>query len=327
MKITTLLVPAITVLILIACAPENAATNATTSVSTSETLEGCIPPQFHSDYPRGSEIYITPSPQQKILPLGWAEVSNIPNYIEGKEIGILLRPRLGYDELWVSIEGNSSPVIYRMDTKQWRQAPTPRSGQLFLDSNNSVWSTAFSNIFFRLDDETNQFVQIADKTNELGGGDMGLARADASGLLWFTVRFDQKNSPLFSFDPVTLEVKQRLPGNFDSFIAIDKSGRIYVIEDKQEPYSEERLPPLALTQYNPVNGDTDTIEISRANEEVGDGRSMYVDRDNRLWVSDNVWIDIAGSRIGDQHAIPRSEIFIEYQSYRRSFEWTRPMVM
>ena len=335
----TIWIPLAVVMILIIFALGSPAIRDAFFPSSLLTVDGCIPPQFHSDYPRGSEIYITPPPEPQILPVGWQKISTIPNTLFVKEGGlVLVRKQPGYDELWIMAADASSTnlvaYIYRTDTGKWIPVPTPPNGPLYLDVSNNIWVVVASNDvhyglnqLFRFDEQANQYLQVTDKTNELSKGDIGAIVSDSSGLLWFTMRTDPYHSDLFSFDPVTSEIKQHLAGNFDFYIAIDKNDNIYVIQVKDGQFSIENPPHYLLKKYNPSNGNTDTVEIPRAEGEGEYSTTMYIDQKNRLWISDNVWIDISESKISGQHSIPRSESFIHYVDFMARYVWERPFVM
>jgi len=195
--------------------------------------------------------------------VGWQKISTIPNTLFVKEGGlVLVRKQPGYDELWVMAADASSTnlvaYIYRTDTGKWIPVPTPPNGPMYLDVSNNIWVVVASNDvhygsnqLFRFDEQANQYLQVTDKTNELSKGDIGAIVSDSSGLLWFTMRTDPYHSDLFSFDPVTSEIKQHLAGNFDFYIAIDKNDNIYVIQVKDGQFSIENPPSLFVKKIQP----------------------------------------------------------------------------
>ena len=304
------------------------------------TADGCIPPQFHSDYPRGNEIFITPSPKPTVIPTGWKSTSRIPEDLQrNHSIARLVRPRSGYDEIWISVSDDPYDyrsvnfLIYRTDTHQWIQAPPPPSdGVLFLDANNGVWVTSPYEPgpqLYRLDDQSNLFVPVADNANVLTQRAIrGEVKVAPNGYFWFLFSNNRQNRSLFSFDPVALESKLHLTGEFSDDIAIDKNDNIYLLHVKYEPFvSMDHYSPYVLTKYNPSTGDTESVEIPRTNEEPGGYINLYIDREDRLWVSDLVWIDLANAEIDEQHSIQRSEVFIYYARYLTRYLWDRPTVM
>lgn len=312
----------------------------------SETLQKCIPPEFDSNYSRDAEIRITPSPDSTIIPVGWEIISTIPESMQGIYATIeLVRPQSEYDEIWFFVYADNDihadvkdyrPInylIYRTDTKQWRQAPPPPSDwKLVLDPNNNVWSPSVYESgpqLYRLDEFANSFVPIVDKNNELAKwGIKNSVKVAPNGLFWIVLQGPNwENNLLMSFDPVTLETTLHLEGMDIYDVTIDKAGNIYLLHTNDEPFvSMEYISPYTLTKYDPVTGRTDSVEIPLTEDEYGGYTNLYVDRENRLWVSDIAWIDITGSEIGERHFIPRSPIFVHYVNYLTQYVWSRPRI-
>jgi hypothetical protein len=311
-----------------------------------EALKGCIPPEFDSNYLRDKEIYITPSPEPTVIPTDWESVSNIPEGLQGKYATIgLVRARSGYDEFWIFVYADtdyhvnvndyrpSSYLIFRTDTKQWRQAPTPPSDwMLFLDANNDVWATApyeSGPQLYRLDERANSFIPVVDTARELTkSGIEGDIKVASNGLFWFIFSGESwQKKYLLSFDPVTLDSKLHLTGEFFSSIAIDKNDNIYLLQVNYEPFvSIEYVSPYVLTRYDPSTGHTDSVKIPLTNDESGGDVNLYIDHEDRLWVSDIAWVDTANSKLVASSDIPRSPIFIHYVDYLTRYVWDRPTI-
>ncbi|MEW6028917.1 MAG: hypothetical protein ACOYZ8_06200 [Chloroflexota bacterium] len=292
------------------------------------TATGCIPPIIISGYPHG-EIYITPSPKQNVLPSDWEMVSTVPDEFTGK-LGsglLLVQPREDHDEIWIDVyddpidNGDRKYYIYRTDTKEWRRAPTPPSSWVFLDSNNNVWAKTVSYdrsvpIFYRLDEAINRFVPVMDIAENLSNGHVPSGvKIGADGLLWFIFRDNQDKTSLYSFDPVTLEAKGHLSGDYYEEVEMDKNGNLYLLQRG-----------VTLVKYNPPTGNVLSANIPRTDEEFGDSNNMYLDHENRLWISDRVWFDITATGIDNQYVVIRSPVFIDYVDYLLHYRWVRPLV-
>lgn len=304
-----------------------------TFIPVSKGADGCISPLIVSGYPSQGEVVLTSPPKPLILPTGWDSVSMIPENLIGKNGAsiILLRPRKGYDEFWIGVfngpddEASSNYLIYRTDTKEWSQAPIPPRFDIFLDANNGVWSKIISKdksvpILYRLDESTNQFVPIMDKTNILNDGYIpSNIKVDANGLFWFILSDnDNKISSLYSFDPKTLEAKLHLTGNYADSIEIDKNDNVYILQYQSDG--------LTLVRYNPSTGET-LSDIPHTDDVYGNLSSMYIDHESRLWISDFVWLDLSLSEIGVPFIIIRSPVFIDYLGYMDRYLWMRPRII
>lgn len=300
-------------------------------LSNTKVGDGCLPPIIETDrviVPEG----IIPTPRAEVLlPIGWEEISKIPEEFKAISSYIqLMRHRSGFDEIWVGIYNGSSSVyvtsIYRTDTKEWRDAPNPPGLSLFLDGDNNVWSDMYTEDktaprFYRLDQETNQFIPVMDKDNLLGGGHIASSvKIDSAGTFWFLFRDTDDNSAsrisLYSFNPFTQKAERHSIGvGFDNLV-IDENNNIYLLQNSS-----------LVVKFNPATGSLHSVTLP--GEDIENGISLFIDHKGRLWVSDIARFDQAvfDPKIGVPTLIPRSPIFIYFfASYGRYF-WHRPPVL
>lgn len=303
---------------------------------------GCIPPLVIADYPGEGEANPTPQPVIQAFPPDWDKVSTIPEKFQGKYDMrlILARPQNGYDEFWIGVSTNpdnaenSNYFIYRTDTKDWAQAPQPPSGSLFLDDHYDVWAKAVSkdrvtSILYRLDETTNLFTPVKDNANVLSDGEItSNIKIDGGGRFWFIFKDLWGKQALYSFDPITLEAKLRLSGDFDKYIEMDEANGVYIQQHvSNQQYATQRW-GWELMRYNPNNGLTKSVNIPFTSDSLGDISSMYLDHEERLWLSDLVWYRAGSYGLGGvPNIIVRSPIFIDYIGFLGYYSWLRPKVL
>lgn len=309
----------------------------------SETNQNqCIPPIVTSGY-YDEEGAPTPIPSGNILPLGWKDVTSVPEEFKDKVAYISLsRPRSGYDELWITVlvpeqTGNELYLVYRTDTQEWRKVTGPQGYGLFLDSQNNVWSYWSSPdrsefTFYRLDESVNQFIQIVDKANRLNSGEImtdsldnghvisNTIKVGSDGVFWFIFRDANDKTAsfesLFSFDPSTQQsTRYSIGEDFDS-LEIDQDNRIYLVQGGTK-----------LVKFDPAMGKTESVIVPGDGGDAGS--SLLLDHEGRLWVSDRARFDnaVINPHIGNPYILVQSPIFIKYVSYLSSYHWFRPRVI
>lgn len=312
-----------------------------TLIPISKGAEECLPPLVVADYPGYGEGYPTPQPILQAFPPGWNKISTLSEKFQGKYDTrlILARPQNGYDEFWISVSTNpdnaenSNYFIYRTDTKDWAQAPQPPSGNLFLDDDYEVWAKAVSkdrvtSILYRLDETTNLFTPLKDNANLLSDGEItSNIKIDGGGRFWFIFKDLWEKQALYSFDPITLEAKPRLSGDFDKYIEMDEANGVYIQQHvSNQQYATQRW-GWELMRYNPNNGLTKSVNIPFTSDSLGDISSMYLDHEDRLWLSDLVWYRAGSYGLGVPNIVVRSPIFIDYLGFLGYYSWLRPKIL
>lgn len=292
-------------------------------LSNTKVDDGCIPPSETHTYAL-SESDPLPTPRAAVLPIGWREISRIPEEFTGDFAYIqFMRTNSGRDELWISIEGDAY-FIYHTDTQEWERTLTPPGSRILLGSNGSIWSLVYtgkesvSNLY-QLDEKAQQYVSINDEDGVLQTGNIySPIIFDSAGVLWFLFQkhefIGDSNFSLYSFNPSTRQAEHHSIGNgFDS-LAIDKEDNIYLLQNRSR-----------LVKYSPKTGVLHSVDMPVYAE---NGTSLFIDSKERLWVSDITRFDeaVSNPEIGSPTLIPRSPIFIRlFASYGR-FIWFRPQI-
>jgi hypothetical protein len=298
--------------------------------------EACIPPIVISGYEDG-ETLVMPTQQDDVLPQGWDSVAEIPEAYRGSDAYITLtRSFSGYDELWVSVrpEGastsrNNQYLIFRTDTKEWKLAPNPPGFGLFLDEKQGVWVTVHTEEkdaprLYRLDQNSGRYLPVLDVENLLGSGNIESAvKVGSDGLFWFIFRDAQDNTALhealYSFDPATRTASRYEIGEDFGSLEIDSQNNLYLVQSG-----------LTLVKFNPANFQIFSVTLPPYISDKSSGAStLYLDSQNRLWVSDRARYDhaVEYSDIGEPFVLIRSPIFIQYDRYALRYVWSRPAVM
>ena len=297
------------------------------------TLNGCIPPIVISGYQQGEGIS-TPIPTSDILPAGWDEVSQIPEkFKDGITYIGLIRPRSGYEEFWIGVHNpseftniNDIFLVYRTDTQEWRESPPVPGFNFFLDKDQNVWVVGYSqnNVkprLYRLDDNSGQFISVMDGTNELDAGQIvSNIKIDSNGLFWFIFRnaddTTASNESLYEFNPLTLDIKHYLSGmSMVNDLEIDLKDNLYILQGTG-----------TLVYYQRATNETLQTNLPR-DSQLGIGGNLYIDHQNRLWVSDRLWFELSKDFFARPYIMIRSPIFIDYIGNLSHYEWIRPSVI
>lgn len=268
------------------------------------------------------------------IPSGWDEISKTPEKYEDKTAYIsLMRPRLGYEEIWIGVHDqhefsntNDIFLVYRTDTQEWREVSPIPGFNLFVDKNQTVWVYSYSKSnteprFYRSDESLGQFNPVMDKTNELGAGHIvSNINVDSGGLFWFIFRnaddTTASNESLYSFNPLTQEAKSYMSGlSMAEELEIDGKDNLYIMQNTG-----------TLIYYQPAKNESREIDLP-SDSQSGIGGNLYLDHQGRLWISDRLWFDLPKDSFARPYILIRSPIFIDYVDYLSHYEWTRPSVI
>lgn len=297
------------------------------ATATAFSKNGCIQPMVVGGYRTGGDAP-PPAPTPEVLPAGWEMVSTLPEKFIGKYGSYidLLRPRADHDEIWISVRNNPHDDVdnnyyyYRFDTREWEPAPTPPGFDLFLDGDNNVWASVVSKgknepVLYRLDENANEFIPVVDKSNELSNGYIQSLKIGSDGLFWLIFESDTDSSRLlYSFDPVTLVAKRYISGRWYKSFEVDANGDIYIETEN------------TLIYYQPASSKEEQVNLP-LDDSIGDPRGLYLDHDDRLWLSDRLWLELSNGFSPFPYIIIRSPIFINYLDFRQEYLWVRPSVL
>jgi len=299
---------------------------------TTNNPDQCIPPLFTSSYPYGDilgEAALNLSFDRPIIPpIGWERVSEIPDEFTSSEneqgySGIYFtRTRPGYTEVWslVNDSDSTSTYIYRTDTKQWQQVPIAVKGIYFLDRENNVWIIPFwfmdktQASLYRLDSD-NTVVPVVDSEHLLSNGQIKSIQIGPDGVFWVQFYDESDNVGLYSFSPDTLKAELHLTDLYfpNEDVVIDKDYNLYLMKDLD-----------TVMRYNPTTGETKTRKLPPDYVEYGSATSLYIDNDNRLWVSDRAWFDLSDADFASINVVFHSPIFIDLMPGVGRYVWDRP---
>jgi len=299
---------------------------------TTNNSDQCIPPLFTSSYPYGDidgEAAANISFDKPIIPpIGWERVSEIPDEFISNEDEqwyssvFFTRTQPGYTEVWsyVSDSDSTSTYIYRTDTKQWQLVPTTVRGDWFVDHENNVWIIPFwfadktQASLYRLDSD-NTVVPVVDSEHLLSNGQIDAIQIGPDGVFWVQFYDESDNLSLYSFSPDTLKAELHLTDLFFSNdeLVIDKDYNLYLMKDLD-----------TLMRYNPTTGETKTRKLPPDYVAYGRATSLYIDDNNRLWVSDRVWLDLSDTDLASINIVYRSPIFIDLIPGMANYVWYRP---
>jgi len=102
---------------------------------------------------------------------------------------------------------------------------------------------------------------------------------------------------------------------------MDEVNGVYIIQ------RSESDPQRKLIRYDPANGLTRSTNIPYTDDVFGDSTSLYLDRENRIWVSDRAWFSVHQAGVGIPHIVIRSPVFIDYLDELGYYSWVRPKIM
>lgn len=295
--------------------------------------KGCIPPLVVSGYQQGEGVS-TPLPVSDVIPLDWHKVSEIPEKFKDRIAYVsLIRSRIGHDELWVGVHNrdeftntNDIFLVFQTDTQEWREVSFIPGFNLFVGKDQSIWVYTYSTSdtepkFYRLDESDKQFVPVMDRTNELGAGHItSNIRVDRDGVFWFIFRnaddATASNESLYSFNPQTQEARHIISGLvLAEDLEIDGRDNLYILQKDG-----------TLVYYQPSSNESRKVDLP-PDSKLGIGGNLYLDHQNRLWVSDRLWFDLAKDSFARPYVLIRSPIFIDYVDYLGRYEWMRPSVI
>lgn len=299
-------------------------------LSNTKVDNGCLPPSETHTYAL-AESDPLPTPRAAVLPIGWREITKIPEEFAGDLAYIqFMRTNSGRDELWISIDigtqffdTDDAYFIYHTDTQEWERTLTPPGSRILLGSNSSIWSLVYtgkesvSNLY-QLDEKAHQYASITDVDGLLQTGNIySPIILDSAGVLWFL--FGKSGGAdkmlLYSFNPSTRQAERHPIGiGFDNFV-IDREDNIYLLQNRSQ-----------LVKYSPKTGVLHSVDMPGGH--VENGTSLFIDSKERLWVSDIARFDeaVSNPEIGTPTLLPRSPIFIRLFAPYGRFVWFRPQI-
>ncbi|NMB68431.1 MAG: hypothetical protein GYA20_06690 [Chloroflexi bacterium] len=299
--------------------------------------DGCIPPLVTFAYPYGDSGLMNPGDHSMLLPDNWKLITSIPGKKETRDNASynfqLIRPKNGYDELWMTDESKGSIYFVRTDTREWTKVNEFQESFshyfLFADSNNAIWLTyryeqAEPPSFWRYDEAKNTFILMygdASLSSIYKTSDVLSYQVDREGVFWAGIKVKEDDNPistdiLYRFDPITMTGQVRYTFTQDDYptIEIDHKGNIFFADIKNS----------TVFNYSPV---THQIRDYKIPLDISSFPwvSLFFDNQNRLWINDLGWFDFStDSDYPQWFTVIRSPIFIYYLTPSGIWHWTSP---
>lgn len=299
--------------------------------------DGCIPPLVSFAYPNGDSGLMNPGERNVLLPDHWKLIASVPEKgVPGANSSYrfqLVRPKDGYDELWMTDESEGNIYFVRTDTVEWTKVieflDSFSHYFLFADSNNDIWLTyrfekAGPPSFWRYDEAKNTFILMYEDTSLPSiykSSEVLSYKVDREGVLWAVIKVKEGKNPkstdiLYSFNPLTMTGQVKYTFTQDGYptIEIDNKGNIFFADIKNS----------TVFNYPPV---THQIRDYKIPLDISSSPwvSLFFDNENRLWINDLGWFDFSTNSAHPQwFTVIRSPIFIYYLTPSGTWHWTSP---
>lgn len=292
----------------------------------STSAEKCISPVVNLAFPR--EEASAPQNNEALLPMGWAEITTLPNELYDKVNDLsleLIRWQDNHDEIWVF--SDQYAFIYRPDMATWVRGPIiPFAGahrNVAMTEDGTIWYGSSDNrdpyLIYRYEESNGQFKSAVEKRGAFTSAYVVDLEVDHKGLLWLLVHESENNNDivsLYSFDPVKSELLRHISDVVYSNIVIANDDSVYAMKTVDK-----------LMHYFPATKQSETYDLPTDNDSAGNPVSLYLDGRSRLWVSDRGWFDFSSNENPLWFTIIRSPIFIDYIHPHGRYVWFRPEIL
>ncbi len=304
-----LLLPVITAVLLVACAPVQA------RPASSSSAGSCIPPR----HPFAFSVRPDTNPEadaQVLPPAPWTVEAPLPPLPNGARSWTRLwvvQVTNGADEIWATRQwwappeyaSNEQLLRYEQRTGKWQEYPEQvsdavRPGELFLDNRNVLWSYNYRAdpsypLFSRYDAQSGLFRLV----KESAGIANGLYTVDPNNVIWIV----PAEGPLVSFDATVPVVRTvlGLPGEQVLSVASAPDGTLYILKGTSNITS---MSDELVLHYLPVEDRYERVwPTVRPYPPIN---NLLVDPSGRLWLDDRGWQEPNGT----WYETVRSPIFI-----------------